>query len=162
MSYNSNFIQNIATLESGKFLEIVNDTRFPSVSVTRISYPQSDTLPPITSVDVYPKYALITYDSTADSTNVVLSSVVARSDTTNSLLSSMVGQKGFVFVDPASSTVSGSFTGIQVLSACRFASLSASNSTVGALVNYEIPVGFVLNGPITSIRLTYGAVLAYK
>ena len=148
MSYNSNFIQNIATLESGKFLEIVNDTRFPSVSVTRVSYPQSNTLPPITSVDVYPKYALITYD--------------ANSDTTNALLSSMAGQKGFVFVDPASNTVTGSFTSIQVVSACKFNSLSATNSSVGSMVNYEIPIGLVLNGPITSLKLVYGAVIAYK
>lgn len=148
MSYNSNFIQNIATLESGKFLEIVNDTRFPAVSVTRVSYPQSNTLPPITSVDVYPKYALITYD--------------AGSDTTNSLLSSVNGQQGFVFVDPASNVVTGLFTSVKVVSACKFNSLSATNSTVGALVNYELPAGFVLNAPITSLKLTYGAVIAQK
>lgn len=148
MSYSSNFIQNIATLESGKFLEITNDTRFPSVSVTRVSYPQSDTLPPITSVDVYPKYAVITYS--------------ANSDVTNTLLSSVNGQQGFVFVDPASNVVTGNFTSVKVISACKFTSLSATNSTVGALVNYELPAGFVLNAPITSLKLTYGAIIAQK
>ena len=176
MSYNSNFIQNVATLEYGKFLEILNDTRFPAASVVRVSYPQSDTLPPITSVDVYPKYAVLTYDATSNETNFILSALSAASSNTNNLLTtanttlngvsallgSMLGQRGFTFIDPASNVVTGTYTSIQVLSACKIASLAASNSTVGNLSSYELAAGFVLNGPITSIRLSYGAVIAYK
>ena len=176
MSYNSNFIQNVATLEYGKFLEILNDTRFPAASAVRVSYPQSDTLPPITSVDVYPKYAVLTYDATSNETNFILSALSAASSNTNNLLTtanttlngvsallgSMLGQRGFTFIDPASNVVTGTYTSIQVLSACKIASLAASNSTVGNLSSYELAAGFVLNGPITSIRLSYGAVIAYK
>lgn len=176
MSYNSNFIQNIATLECGKFLEILNDTRFPAASVVRVSYPQSDTLPPVTSVEVYPKYAVLTYDASSDVSNSLLSSISTLAtnannllsstntliNSTNNLLSSVLGQKGFTFVDPSSNLVSGTFTSVQVVSACKFSSIAATNSTVGNLSSYELAAGFVLNGPITSIRLSYGAVVAYK
>ena len=176
MSYNSNFIQNVATLEYGKFLEILNDTRFPAASVLRVSYPQSDTLPPISSTDVYPKYAVLTYDATSNETNFVLSALSAAALNTNSLLGatntalaavsgylgSILGQKGFTFIDPTSNTVTGAYTSIQVLSACKISSLSATNSSTGNLSSYELAAGFVLNGPITSIKLSYGAVIAYK
>lgn len=190
MSYNSNFIQNVATLEYGKFLEILNDTRFPAASVVRVSYPQSSELPPITSTDVYPKYAVTTYETTSNETNFILSALSAVTTNTNTLLTntnseldfisntltavnttlytvsgllgSILGQKGFTFIDPASNVVTGVYTSIQVLSACKISSLAASNSTVGNLSSYELAVGFVLNGPITSIKLSYGAVIAYK
>lgn len=63
MSFNSDVRQNIATLEFGKFVEIVDDTRFPPTSVVRVQYPNDASMPAVTSVEAYPKYAVTTYIS---------------------------------------------------------------------------------------------------
>lgn len=60
MSYNSRTIQNPTTLESEKFVEIVGDTRFPATSVVRTQYGESG-MTPVTSMEVYPKYAVLTH-----------------------------------------------------------------------------------------------------
>jgi len=68
MSYSSDVRVSIASLEHSKFVEITNDTRFPATSAIRIQYTESSTLPAITSVDVYPKHAAITYVANASET----------------------------------------------------------------------------------------------
>lgn len=65
MSYNSEVRTHITSLEHSKFVEIVDDARFPAVSTTRIQYPDSTELPAVTSVEVFPKYAVITYIANA-------------------------------------------------------------------------------------------------
>ena len=77
-------------------------------------------------------------------------------------LNSQLGQSGFVFVQPSNGVVAGQFTTIQVVSSCKLATLSATNSTTLGLTNYELPVNFTFNGPITSLSLTYGAAIVYK
>lgn len=59
MSFESNVSGNINSLEYGKFVRIDNDARFPATSVTRIYY--RDNGNPLTAVDTYPKYAMVTY-----------------------------------------------------------------------------------------------------
>ena len=66
------------------------------------------------------------------------------------------------FVTPAAGTVSGPFTTFQVVSACKIASMNATNSTVGSLTNFELPINFTFNGPIQSVSLQYGAAILYK
>ena len=68
MSLDVRVIKNPQTVEYGKFVEIQNDSRFPAVSVTRYEYkdqsnafPENQGAPPLTSVEIYPKYAVITY-----------------------------------------------------------------------------------------------------
>lgn len=73
MSYNSRVTEHPAKLESSKFVEIVGDNRFPAVSVTHIQYPESNLMPPVTTVDVFPKYAVITYLANPSDINVQLS-----------------------------------------------------------------------------------------
>lgn len=73
MSYNSRTIQNPTTLESEKFVEIVGDTRFPATSVIRVNYGESG-VTPLTSVEVYPKYAVVTYLANTSDINIQLSS----------------------------------------------------------------------------------------
>ena len=80
MSFQSNIIKNAQTVEYGKFVEIQNDSRFPAISVTRIQYrdtsdafPNNIGLPPLTSVEIYPKYGVITYLANASDINLVLS-----------------------------------------------------------------------------------------
>jgi len=66
----TNVVKNAQTVEYGKFVELQNDSRFPAVSVTRLQYrdttnafPNNKDLPPLTSVDIYPKYAVLTYNA---------------------------------------------------------------------------------------------------
>ena len=73
MSYNSDVRQNPATLEHGKFVEIVGDSRFPATSVVRVQYPEDASMPAVTSVEVYPKYAVTTFLANASDINIQLS-----------------------------------------------------------------------------------------
>lgn len=82
-------------------------------------------------------------------------------NTINSLLSSQLGQSGFVAIE-GGETATGTFTTIQVVSACKISSLGANNSTIGPLTALELPTGLTFNGPITNIVLSYGAIIAYK
>lgn len=59
-------ITSYQTAEYGKFVELVNNTEYPAVSVVRISYPDNtnafpsnSAVPPLSSVEVYPKYAVL-------------------------------------------------------------------------------------------------------
>lgn len=87
-----------------------------------------------------PFFAQATYDVTTEST---------------------LGQSGFVFLVGGEST-SGEFSSIQVLSACKISALSANNTTVGSLTDFELPANFILYGPISEVALEYGAVIVYK
>lgn len=74
---------------------------------------------------------------------------------------SILRQSGFVFLI-GGETVWGEFSTIQVLSACKISALSANNSSIGSLYNFELPANFSFNGPINGITLAYGAVIIYK
>lgn len=87
-----------------------------------------------------PFFAQATYDVTTEST---------------------LGQSGFVFIT-GGETIDGQFSSIQVLSACKISELSANNTTVGSLYDFELPTNFVLYGPISKITLSYGAAIAYR
>jgi hypothetical protein len=65
MSFNTNVTNNYQTLEYGKFAEIVNNTQFPPISVTRYAMGT----PPISSVEVYSKYAVLVKNVDDPSTN---------------------------------------------------------------------------------------------
>ena len=64
----ANYITSYQTAEYGKFLQLGENTTFPPVSVVRISYPdtsnafpQNSAVAPLSSVDVYSKYAVLTH-----------------------------------------------------------------------------------------------------
>lgn len=61
MAIESNVVRNPQLVEYGKFVEIQNDSRFPPISVTRWDYRDSGY--ELSSVDVYPKYAVLTYNA---------------------------------------------------------------------------------------------------
>ena len=76
MSLETHVVRNAQTVEYGKFTEIKNDSRFPAISVTRIEYrdqssafPNNQGVPPLTSVEIYPKYAVLTYDVASGQAN---------------------------------------------------------------------------------------------
>lgn len=59
MAYQSNFFGTPQLPESNKFVEITNDSRFPPVSVIKWDYRDSGYS--LSSVDIFPKYAVVTY-----------------------------------------------------------------------------------------------------
>lgn len=68
------------TAEYGKFLQLGGNTAFPPISVVRWSYPDTSSafpsnsgLGPLSSVDVYPKYAVLTHLTNADDIKISLS-----------------------------------------------------------------------------------------
>jgi hypothetical protein len=104
----------------------------------------------------------IEVDLNTDQLEVSVDGVESLLHDLSAKLNSQLGQSGFVFVQPTDGVVNGQFTTIQVVSSCRLATLSATNSTTTGLTNYELPLNFTFNGPITSLSLTYGAVIVYK
>ena len=74
---------------------------------------------------------------------------------------STLGQSGFVFLVGGESAY-GQFSTVQVVSACKISGLSANNTSVGSLYNFELPVNFIFYGPITALTLQYGAVIVYR
>jgi hypothetical protein len=57
--FESNVVANYQTVEYNKFVQITNNTQFPPVSVTRFNLPNVAGMKPMSSVDVYPKYAVL-------------------------------------------------------------------------------------------------------
>ena len=89
VNYNTNVISSPTYAEAGKFVDLSKNTRFPSVSVIRTSYPDDTEafpanagVPPITSVDIYPKYGVISYIANTDEFAVSLSAGQVNLDTT--------------------------------------------------------------------------------
>jgi hypothetical protein len=226
MAYRSNVIANAQTVEYGKFLEIQGDTRFPAISVVRNEYADSSTAS-VSSVSIYPKYAVITYlanpedikvslsaeninvnlqdvetilnvispdvttiKNNTDAVESTLTTISNNIGTTNTavgtintnvadietlltrtnalvnsvsaLLGNQLGVNGVVFCQPSNGTVTQNFNAIQVLSACKFSAIAIANSTTTGLTNYELPQNFTLTAPITSLALSYGAIIAFK
>jgi len=64
---NTNFVRNYQTAEYGKFVELL-DTKYPAISVNRLNLVESTS-----SVDVYPKYAVLTHISNTDDIKISLS-----------------------------------------------------------------------------------------
>jgi len=73
-------VSNYQTAEYGKFVQYSpTDTRYPAVSVTRVNYLDSTlfapgcSYPPVSSVDVYPKYAVLSYIANPEDISITLS-----------------------------------------------------------------------------------------
>lgn len=190
MAYQSDFFGTPQLPESNKFVEITNDSRFPPVSVIKWDYRDSGYS--LSSVDIFSKYAVVTYlanpedikvSLSAENINVNLADVenilnvispnvadiealLTRTNTlvnsVSALLGNQLGANGVVCCQPSDGAVAQNFTAIQVLSACKFSALAIANSTTTGLINYEFPQNFVLTAPITSLTLSYGAVIAFK
>jgi len=68
-SINTRVVANYQTAEYGKFVELTNNTEFPAVSVTRFNSTNQAGMLPVSSVEIFPKYAVITYDSRLGTAN---------------------------------------------------------------------------------------------
>lgn len=89
MSIDVRVVKNAQTVEYGKFAEII-DSRFPAVSVTRVqqwdttaAFPNNTNRPPLTSVEVYPKYAVLTKN--IDGSDISKPSYVTYADNTGAI-----------------------------------------------------------------------------
>lgn len=71
------------------------------------------------------------------------------------------GQLGMDVIIPGT-TYTGYWTKITVISACRFQTVGAKNSNTTSLTAFDLPAYFSFSAPITSIRLTYGSLIASK
>jgi hypothetical protein len=78
--YNTTVVANPQLAEAGKFVDLSQNTRFPSVSVLRIRYPDTtQAFPgntgaqPVSSYEIYPKYGIISYIANTDEFAVTLS-----------------------------------------------------------------------------------------
>lgn len=91
MNYKNEVRSHHTTLEYGKFVEIL-DNRFPAVSTTRITYPEYSSMPPISTVEVYPKYAVLTYIANASDISGGGGSVTVDMTRANALLDSLTAQ----------------------------------------------------------------------
>ena len=95
-------------------------------------------------------------------TTVNLANIEAKLDTIIVKTTQQLGQSGFDVIE-AGAVRTGNWTTLTVVSsAAKFKTLLATNSTVGNLTAYEIPITFTMSGPFTSFELAYGAVIAYK
>ena len=108
-----------------------------------------------------PLFARASYLVGAD-LNLTMGDLNVNMADVENLLKAQLGQSGFVVIQGGQSAGVGTYTTVQVASACKISSITATSSTIGALTAIELPAGFTFNGPITNITLSYGAAIVYK
>jgi hypothetical protein len=171
--YDSDVRVNQNLPEYGKFVEIKEDSRFPAVSVTRFNSPNVAGMAPVSSVDTYSKYAVLTHLVNASDINISLSAsnvdignvgiidhtsgtdVYAQIVRTATVGGSEVGAVRVITsgITPVSGTitVSNPVTAVTVLNTVSSFSLVNPVSSF-SLVN---PVTAVtINNPVTAISVT--------
>ena len=99
------YITSYQTAEQGKFLELGNNSKFPPVSVIRLSYPdtsnafpQNSAVSPLSSVDVYSKYAVLTHLVNPEDIKISLSAnnITVNNQRVESLLNSISSQISYI------------------------------------------------------------------
>ena len=144
-NFNYNVVSNLQTAEYGRFVRIDGDTRFPAISVTRVSYPDrsaafpaNSTAQPITSVDIYPKFAVITYAVNSP------------------------GAGGFDYITSASGVLNYGYSSFLAVSATTISGITAQYSTADNMKGVTLPAGFTFNAPIQAISVSSGGGILYK
>lgn len=142
---NSYITANPATAESGKFTQIDNDTRFPAISVLSVKYfdssaafPGNSARPSLSSTAVYPKFAVLTYNTNA------------------------IGTDGYDYL-ASSVTLSGNNWGaLQAITSTVIAGITAAYCTTDNLAGVTIPAGTTIYPFFQAIKLTSGSAIAYR
>lgn len=97
--------------------------------------------------------------------NTLSSSVNSIDNKLNTLITranQQLGLNGFDVIGSGSNRI-GNWTTLTVISlSAKFTALGAINSSTSGITNYELPMTFTMSGPLTSIHLQYGAVIAYR
>jgi len=129
----SNVVANPQLIEYGKFVRLDGDTRFPAISVINPDYLDASNafkdnvgVPPLTSIDVYPKYAVLTYE-------------------TNTL-----GSGGFAYLSAGGYLV-GNFSAILPLTTTTLAGITAQYTQNDILKGISLPAGVRIDAPITAV-----------
>jgi hypothetical protein len=145
------------TVEYNKFIEL-DRSNYPAVSVIRTHYPdQSQAFPgnyntrPVSSIDVYPKYGILTHITNPDDISISLSAgqVNVELDEIESLITA---NNAFTLLQ--SFQLSGITTYVDDLEKNTFDTASAADDIYHALLNNKIAVSgsvTVLN-PVTSVN----------
>jgi hypothetical protein len=105
-------ITSYQTAEFGKFEEIVGSSEYPPVSVTRISYPDTtnafpsnSAVEPLSSIEIYPKYAVLTklinpedikVSLSAQNINMNLDEIELNTDEIETLLNDLTASNRYV------------------------------------------------------------------
>jgi hypothetical protein len=101
----ANYITSYQTAEYGKFLQLGENTTFPPVSVVRISYPdtsnafpQNSAVAPLSSVDVYSKYAVLTHLVNPEDIKISLSAnnITVSNQRVETLLNAISSQISYI------------------------------------------------------------------
>jgi len=159
--------------EYGKFVEIKGDSRFPAVSVTRFNSPNVAGMAPVSSVDTYSKYAVLTHLVNASDINLTLSAsnvdignvgIIDHTSGTDVyaqiVRTATVGgtEVGAVRVITTGTTpVSGTITVSNPVTAVTVLNTVSSFSLVNPVSSFSLvnPVTAVtINNPVTAISVT--------
>jgi hypothetical protein len=171
--YDSDVRVNQNLPEYGKFVEIKGDSRFPAVSVTRFNSPNVAGMAPVSSVDTYSKYAVLTHLVNASDITLTLSAsnvdignvgivdhttgtdVYAQIVRTATVGGSEVGAVRVITtgITPISGTitVSNPITAVTVLN--TVSSFSLVNPVTAVTINNPVS-SFSLVNPVTAVTIT--------
>jgi len=100
-----------------------------------------------------------------DSQQTIIDQLSSLNDKVDFLINAskaQLGQNGFDFIEADGTVAVGSWTTVTVVSTARFNNIGAANTTFGSMVNYLFPMTFTFSGPISSIDLAQGSIIAYK
>jgi hypothetical protein len=101
----ANYITSYQTAEQGKFLQLGTASNFPPVSVIRLSYPdtsnafpQNSAVSPLSSVDVYSKYAVLTHLVNPEDIKISLSAnnITVNNQRVETLLNAISSQISYI------------------------------------------------------------------
>lgn len=144
-SVNSNVISNPQLVEYGKFVQLVGDTRFPAVSVLDLEYPDrtlafpgNSAAPALSTYNVYPKYAVITYEANT------------------------LGSGGFAYLSAGGYLV-GNFSAILPIATTILAGMTAQYTQNNILAGVSLPAGVRIDAPFTAVSAssTASAIVYY-
>ena len=145
-NYSNNVPNNPSIVDFGKAIQLVGDTRFPDISVTRIHPPDNSNAfyhtnaVALTSIQIYPKHALLSY---IVNTNDLTSTPIASGTNT---IGAIIGQRPFnasvTITRPSNTTV---YSVGQVINS------ATSGLTVFPSIPTNLPSGTIVS--VNQIRL---------
>jgi len=104
-------------------------------------------------------------DHVRNSQQTIIIELSALNDKVDLLINAsnaQLGQNGFDFIEASMGAVTGNWTTVTVVSTAKFNNIGAANTAFGNMMNYLFPMTFTFSGPISSIDLAQGSIIAYK
>lgn len=150
-------ITSYQTAEYGKFLQLGEDSLFPPVSVVRLSYPdntsafpENSAVNPLSSVEIYPKYAILTHIVNPEDISVSLSAAnisveLGRLEDLTEIQNTLI--------EGISSEIVDIKQYIDELETNTYITASATNDTVEKLINVNTKLD-ILTGKEFAVTVT--------